>query len=252
LRAVRPGDEVIVVDDGSTDGTETALGPVRDRIRFIAAPHKGAGATRNRGIAEAGGDLLAFLDSDDEWAMDHLALHREVHAAREDVAFSFSDFSVRDREGNSYRRYLAKWHQDVRPWNEILSPSVSIAGVPVHVGDMRFLEMRSDYIPTFTTVAKRRALPDSTWFAEDVPTFEDLQCFGRLAFAGPAAYVDRETATQYGHAAFRLTDAPVLEKVEARIKILNRVWGNDAAFVATHGDAFRERLRGQHERLKSA
>jgi glycosyltransferase involved in cell wall biosynthesis len=246
LRAISPGDEVIVVDDGSTDDTEAALAPIRDRIRFVAAPHRGAGAARNRGIAEADADIVAFLDSDDEWTPDHLAVHRAIHVAFGDIAFSFSDFMSPDSEGNIRRRHLSQWHNDPRPWSELLSPGVVVNGIPVHVGSMSLLEMTSDFIPTFTMVARRRALPDTTWFAEDVQTFEDLQCFGRLALAGPAAFIDRETATQYGHPAARLTDAPALAKVEARLRILERIWGTDAAFVMAHGDAYRERLREQH------
>jgi glycosyltransferase involved in cell wall biosynthesis len=57
--------EVIVVDDGSTDATESALAPYRDRIRYIPQANRGLAAARNRGILEARGAYLAFLDSDD-------------------------------------------------------------------------------------------------------------------------------------------------------------------------------------------
>jgi glycosyltransferase involved in cell wall biosynthesis len=248
LRTIVPGDEIIIVDDGSTDGTLTRLEPLRDRVRIIVAPHRGAGATRNRGIAEAEGDLVAFLDSDDEWADDHLTLHRAVHASRPDIAFSFSDFSMRDSEGTVHQ-YISRWHNDPRPWSQILSPGITIGDVIVHIGDISLAELKSDYISTITTVAKRNALADSRWFAEDVPTYEDWQCFGRLAIAGPAAYLDRETATNHGHDGMRLTDVSVLEKVQARLKISQRVWGGNEAFLAKHADEYREHLRNQHTLL---
>ena len=61
--------EILVCDDGSTDDTAAAVGALDDpRIRFIAGPHTGLpGAVRNRGIAVARGEWLAFLDDDDVW-----------------------------------------------------------------------------------------------------------------------------------------------------------------------------------------
>src|SRR5262245_38133059 len=61
--------EVIVVNDGSPDVTEldVALAPYRSRIRYLAQRNKGPAAARNRGIREARGRYIAFLDADDEW-----------------------------------------------------------------------------------------------------------------------------------------------------------------------------------------
>lgn len=59
--------EMIVVDDGSDDGTCSALEVCSHEIRVIRQSHRGVSAARNRGIRESSGELIAFLDSDDEW-----------------------------------------------------------------------------------------------------------------------------------------------------------------------------------------
>jgi glycosyltransferase involved in cell wall biosynthesis len=65
--------EVIVVDDGSSDDTQKILGETfGDRIRYYAQPNKGASVARNKGITEARGEWIAFLDSDDLWEKDKL------------------------------------------------------------------------------------------------------------------------------------------------------------------------------------
>jgi len=65
--------EVIVVDDGSSDGTGQILGEIfGNQIRYYAQTNQGVSAARNRGIAEARGEWIAFLDSDDRWEKEKL------------------------------------------------------------------------------------------------------------------------------------------------------------------------------------
>jgi len=69
--------EIIVVDDGSTDGT-VDLAATIPGVRVMGIAHAGIGAARNAGVREASGDLLAFLDADDRWSPDKLARQVQV------------------------------------------------------------------------------------------------------------------------------------------------------------------------------
>src|SRR5262245_57644303 len=133
LAAVRPGDEVLVVDDGSTDDTAARVRAYverdRERLRFVPLPHRGPGTTRNRGVGEARHPLVAFLDSDDEWFPDKLELQRAVMEAKPEVLFCFSDFAHRSGNGAVSRRYLRRWHGDARSWTQILGPGVPFSSL---------------------------------------------------------------------------------------------------------------------------
>ncbi len=78
-QTLRPA-EVIVVDDGSSDGTREMLESMGGRVRPLFQSNAGAAAARNRGIEAAKGDWIAFLDSDDWWEPSKLA--KQVEARR--------------------------------------------------------------------------------------------------------------------------------------------------------------------------
>jgi glycosyltransferase involved in cell wall biosynthesis len=82
LAQTRPADEVIVVDDGSTDDTPGRLAGFGPPVRCVRQPNGGVSAARNRGVAEAAGDLIGFLDADDVWHPRKLEVQLPALAAR--------------------------------------------------------------------------------------------------------------------------------------------------------------------------
>lgn len=96
----RPPDEIVVVDDGSRDGTAAAVAPYLDRVRYVRQDNAGSSAARNTGVAEALHPWIAFLDSDDVWRPDHLRLVDAAITATGGAArFYFGDTVGSSTEG---------------------------------------------------------------------------------------------------------------------------------------------------------
>jgi glycosyltransferase involved in cell wall biosynthesis len=256
LAAIAPGDEVIVVDDGSTDDTRRILEPYRDRIRYVMGPHRGAGVARNCGVSEARNPLVAFNDSDDEWFADKLVLQRAFMRARPDVLFCFTDLGLKDGNGNESHYGLLGWHHDPRSWDEILGPPEpysSFAPLPpgrkdfnAHIGSLYETMLRINYVPTQATVARREEAGDALHFGEDIAFHEDHECFIRLSRIGKAAYFDCETVWQCDHGEPRLTQVDLFAKATSRIKILERTFGADEQFLTRLGERYWQMLKAEY------
>src|SRR5262249_6455368 len=185
-----------------------------------------------------------------------LKLQRAFLERRPDVLFCFSNFRVCLPDGQTLHNFIVQWHRDQRGWDEILGPGVAystLAELPpgqgdfrVHVGSLFLAEMESDYVATSTVLIRREQAGSALHFAEDLPVSEDKECFARLAQAGPAESFDGETAVQSGHARPRSTDANVCALTSARLALLERIWAQDAAFMAQHGERVHAARKAQH------
>lgn len=103
-----PADEIIVIDDGSTDNSLQIISALKQNVRSLQIHSKSNGGQLSavrRGVKEAKGDWIFFLDSDDEWLPKHLENAKEILATHPELSMYFSGH----RESSGGPLFRSKW-----------------------------------------------------------------------------------------------------------------------------------------------
>ncbi len=223
LAQTRPPEQVIVVDDGSSDGTAELLARETPEVVVVRQARRGVSAARNRGIAAASTPWLAFLDSDDEWLPEKLERQLDALAENPDHVLCHTE-EVWIRRGNQVlpRRIHKKrggWIFEECLERCAISPSAAI----VH----------------------RRVFDAIGTFDESLPACEDYDLWLRMCARYPVLLVDEPLVRKYGGHADQLSRAFVgVDRY--RIRALEKLLADPQVSAAARNSARRtlqERIR---------
>lgn len=176
LAQTSPADEIIIVDDGSTDGTAQTIRQKYPQVRLIQQTNKGISAARNNGIKAASNEWIALLDSDDEWLPNKLSIIRQIQHENPQEALIHSD-EIWIREGvrvnpmNKHHKYGGKIFDFCLPLC-VISPSA--------------------------VVMHRQLFEKVGLFNESLPACEDYDLWLRLCHRFPVYFIDQPLIKKYG------------------------------------------------------
>ena len=167
--------EIIVVDDGSTDGTEKFLEEKNFPIKYIKKENGGVSSARNRGINEASGKYIAFLDSDDLWFEGKITKQVDYLNNNPDVCLVYTDQYIEiDGKNIDVTRFERN-----KPNNKVALPAF-VDYTPIH---------------TSTVMVKKEALDAAGGFDESLSVHEDSELWNRLSDYGEFGFIEEVFGT---------------------------------------------------------
>lgn len=176
--------EIIIADDGSTDGTCESLGKFGDRIRIVKQPNRGPSAARNLGVRASKGGILTFLDSDDLWLPEKIQRQIAVlEAGGDKVPCCICNSTLESEPGRTSTSFEAAGIRSSFDSGFILNPSELLA--------TRFLLFNQ-------VVAVRREVFERVGgFNEDLWLLEDHDLALRLSTQGKWGFVQTPLVHKY-------------------------------------------------------
>ena len=211
--------EVIVVDDGSIDGTREVIASryAGDaRVIYLFQERAGVAAARNAGLARARGELVAFLDSDDAWRPGKLALQLACLARVPEAGMIWTEMNVLDAAGGvvpgsslrsifTFRAGFEELFAHRLPLDEIPNRRDGVTGT-LYWGDVYDGMVVGNLVLPSAAVLTRARLDDVGGYDETLAVAgEDFDFFLRTCRAGPVAFVDVPTVLKQAGRADALT-----------------------------------------------
>jgi glycosyltransferase involved in cell wall biosynthesis len=176
LDQTAPPHEVVVCDDGSTDGLDGALAPYRDRIVLVRKENGGEASAKNAAARAASGDFVSILDADDVYLPERLAALGELAEARPDLDILTTDAFL-ELNGDVLRRvYDTDW--------------------PFEVEDQRRGILQRNFVFGHAAV-RRETLLAAGGFDESIRFTTDWECWIRLILSGSRAGAVLEPLSRY-------------------------------------------------------
>lgn len=211
--------EIIVVDDGSTDETEKVIQSLGGDIVYIRQANAGVSAARNRGIAQATGEIIAFLDADDLWLPQKVENQVRVFWGNPDIALVATDRTDIDAQGSLLLDSLFKKQGLYAFFSEL-------RGNPVPQALSRLVQV--NFIPTSSVMVRKSALAQVGVFDTAIRYGEDLELWARIAAQYPIACLPEVLIRyrQHGNNATQATEKLLLDMVQVMKRI--RSWGGQA------------------------
>jgi len=171
-----PVDEIIIIDDGSTDNTAEIVAGLPGNIIFHKQTNQGPSAARNKGIELASGDWIAFLDADDQWMPEKTSQQLETLAAHPLLHLIAGDMAEIDAQNHVIVPSVLDKHS-------LLTEFEQLDGQPIPNALSRLV--KKNFIPTGTVLAKRQSLIEAGSFNSEIRFGEDLELWARIAAHHP-------------------------------------------------------------------